>query len=143
MTTFDRVKKLADKQKISIVELEEKLGFGRNSLYSWKTKTPNGDRLKKVADYFNVSTDYLLGRTDDPNRYDEGGHKIPTAAEDLSDLEFDNEDEQIALQVSGLFRSVANKENLSLTEEQELKDELSWYLKERARLIKEKNKRGK
>lgn len=66
MTTFDRVKKLADKQKISIVELEEKLGFGRNSLYSWKTKTPNGDRIKKVADYFGVSTDYLLGRTDTP-----------------------------------------------------------------------------
>ncbi|HCM85996.1 MULTISPECIES: helix-turn-helix domain-containing protein [Enterococcus] len=64
MTTFERVKKLADKQKISIVELEEKLGFGRNSLYSWKTKTPNGDRLKKVADYFGVSTDYLLGRTE-------------------------------------------------------------------------------
>lgn len=66
MTTFDRVKKLADEQKISIVELEEKLGFGRNSLYSWKTKTPNGDRLKKVADFFDVSSDYLLGRTDDP-----------------------------------------------------------------------------
>lgn len=67
MTTFDRVKQLADNQKISIVELEEKLGFGRNSLYSWKTKTPNGDRLKKVADYFNVTTDYLLGRTDKPS----------------------------------------------------------------------------
>ncbi|MDQ8481050.1 helix-turn-helix transcriptional regulator [Enterococcus faecium] len=71
MTTFDRVKQLADNQKISIVELEEKLGFGRNSLYSWKTKTPNGDRLKKVADYFNVSTDYLLGRTDNPSTKNE------------------------------------------------------------------------
>lgn len=39
MTTFDRVKFLAEKQKISIVELEEKLGFGRNSLYSWKKKS--------------------------------------------------------------------------------------------------------
>lgn len=66
MSVFDRVKRLAEKQGISIVELEEKLGFGRNSLYSWKTKTPNGDRLKKVADYFHVSTDYLLGRTDTP-----------------------------------------------------------------------------
>lgn len=66
MTVFDRVKKLAEKQGISIVELEEKLNFGRNSLYSWKKKTPNGDRLKKVADYFNVTTDYLLGRTDTP-----------------------------------------------------------------------------
>lgn len=66
MTVFDRVKELAEKQGISIVELEEKLDFGRNSLYSWKKKTPNGDRLKKVADYFNVSTDYLLGRTPTP-----------------------------------------------------------------------------
>lgn len=70
MTVFDRVKKLAEKQGISIVELEEKLDFGRNSLYSWKKKTPNGDRLKKVADYFNVSTDYLLGRTDKEHYYE-------------------------------------------------------------------------
>ena len=80
MTTFDRVKKLADKQKISIVELEEKLEFGRNSLYSWKTKTPNGDRLKKVADFFGVSTDYLLGRTDDP-------HFIASELEEEDDYE--------------------------------------------------------
>lgn len=66
MTVFDRVKELAKKQGISIVELEEKLGFGRNSLYSWKKKTPNGDRLSKVADYFGVTTDYLLGRTETP-----------------------------------------------------------------------------
>jgi hypothetical protein len=38
MTVFDRVKKLADSQKISIVELEEKLNFSRNSLYAWKKK---------------------------------------------------------------------------------------------------------
>lgn len=62
MTVFDRVKLLAEKQGLSIVQLEEKLHFGRNSLYSWKKKTPNGDRLKKVADFFHVSTDYLLGR---------------------------------------------------------------------------------
>lgn len=39
MTPFDRVKKLADKRKISIVELEEKVGFSKNSLYSWKKIT--------------------------------------------------------------------------------------------------------
>ncbi|WP_321388992.1 helix-turn-helix transcriptional regulator [uncultured Enterococcus sp.] len=62
MTTFERVKKLADSQKISIVELEERLGFGKNSLYRWKTSAPASDKLQKVADFFNVSTDYLLGR---------------------------------------------------------------------------------
>lgn len=62
MTVFDRIKKLADDQQISIVELEERLGFGRNSLYSWKKKMPNSGNLEKVADYFGVTTDYLLGR---------------------------------------------------------------------------------
>ncbi|EGO2515534.1 XRE family transcriptional regulator [Enterococcus faecalis] len=62
MTVFDRVKKLADSQKISIVELEEKLNFSRNSLYAWKKSKPSIDKLEAVANYFGVSTDYLLGR---------------------------------------------------------------------------------
>lgn len=70
MTTFERVKLLADKQKLSIVELEERLGFSRNSLYAWKRNNPSSDKLQKVADYFNVSTDYLLGRTEKQHYYD-------------------------------------------------------------------------
>lgn len=66
MSTFDRVKNLADKRKISIVELEEKVGFSKNSMYSWKKNKPSAEKLEAVADYFNVSTDYLLGRTDNP-----------------------------------------------------------------------------
>lgn len=143
MILYERVSELAKKQGISVFELADKLKLSRNSIYSWKKSSPKAETLEKVADYFHTTTDYLLGRTDDPNRYDEGGHRIPTAAEDFGDLEFNDENDQIDVQVSGLFRSVASKENLSLTEEQELKDELSWYLKERARLIKEKNKRGK
>lgn len=61
-TVLDRVKGLAKKQGISIVELEEKLGFGRNSLCAWKNKMPSNDKLIKVADFFHVSVDYLLGR---------------------------------------------------------------------------------
>jgi transcriptional regulator with XRE-family HTH domain len=66
MTIFERVKMLADKQHISIVELEEKLNFSRNSLYSWKKNKPSVDKLNAVADYFDVTTDYLLGRTETP-----------------------------------------------------------------------------
>lgn len=66
MTVFDKVKMLADNQKISIVELEEKLKFSRNSLYAWKKSKPSVEKLEAVADYFNVTTDYLLGRTDSP-----------------------------------------------------------------------------
>lgn len=66
MTPFDRLKGLADKQKMSINDVETKVGLGKNTLYSWKRKIPGGQNLEKVADYFHVTTDYLLGRTDDP-----------------------------------------------------------------------------
>lgn len=65
--TFEKIKELADKQGISLNILEEKLGFSRNTIYNMKKSTPNIERVSKIADYFNVSTDYLLGRTDNPN----------------------------------------------------------------------------
>lgn len=62
MTAFDRLKMLCDKQGISVNVLEERIGIGKNSLYSWKKKIPGGKNLQLVADYFDVSADYLLGR---------------------------------------------------------------------------------
>lgn len=67
MDIYNRIKELANAQKISINRLEENLGFARGYLYSWKKKTPGVDKLRKVADYFQVSTDYLLGRADNMN----------------------------------------------------------------------------
>lgn len=63
MTLFDRVKELADEQDKSLKTVALNLGFGENSFYGWKTKNPGIDKLQAVADYFHVSTDYLLGRT--------------------------------------------------------------------------------
>lgn len=65
--TFERVRELAKKQGLSINQLEDKLNFGKNSLYGLKKSNPNSKMIEKIADYFNVSTDYLLGRTDNPN----------------------------------------------------------------------------
>lgn len=64
---FDKIKELAEKQGISLNTLEERLGYSTNYLYSLKKGNPKSDRLQEIADYFNVSTDYLLGRTDNPN----------------------------------------------------------------------------
>lgn len=121
MTVFDRIKKLADGQGISVSKVATDLGFSENLFYQWKKASPKSDRLEKVADYFGVSVDYLLGRDD----------------KSLSE-----ESNGAAVQVGGLFRSVAKKEDLDDKEQQELKEDLDWYMKERARLIKERNKRG-
>ena len=65
-STFEIVKDLCENQGISLNTLEEKLGLGKNSLYGLKRNQPSAERLQQIADYFNVSTDYLLGRTDNP-----------------------------------------------------------------------------
>ena len=64
MTVFDRVKNLADKRGMSIADVEEKVGMGKNAIYKWKRQNAATDKLELVADYFDVSIDYLLGRTE-------------------------------------------------------------------------------
>lgn len=65
-STFEIVKDLCEKQGISLNTLEDKLKLGKNSLYGLKRNQPSAERLQQIADYFNVSTDYLLGRTKNP-----------------------------------------------------------------------------
>ncbi|WP_342515448.1 helix-turn-helix transcriptional regulator [Sutcliffiella sp. FSL R7-0096] len=62
MTMLDRIKLLCKNRNISVTILEEDLGFPNNTIYQWKKRTPSLEKLQKVADYFGVSTDYLLGR---------------------------------------------------------------------------------
>ena len=66
-STFEIVKDLCEKQGISLNTLEDKLKLGKNSLYGLKRNQPSAERLQQIADYFNVSTDYMLGRTDNPS----------------------------------------------------------------------------
>ena len=62
MITFERIKELAKKQGKSLNKVEEDLGYGKNVLYRLKNSNPSTERLQEIADYFNVSVDYLLGR---------------------------------------------------------------------------------
>ena len=67
MTLFERIKSLAKSKNKNVKQLALELGFSENLFYKWKTSSPKAKDLEKVAEYFNVSVDYLLGRTDNPN----------------------------------------------------------------------------
>lgn len=82
--TFDRIKELAQKQGLSINLLEEKLGYSRNTIYNLKNSKPSTERISEIADYFNVSTDYLLGRTDNPNIATNGDVSAPLDLRDIA-----------------------------------------------------------
>ena len=82
--TFDRIKELAQKQGLSINLLEEKLGYSRNTIYNLKNSKPSTERISEIADYFNVSTDYLLGRTDNPRIAKAGDASAPLDLRDIA-----------------------------------------------------------
>lgn len=63
-------KRLADLRKkrgLSQYELAKRLGCTRGQIgnYEQGTREPDHEMLTKIADFFDVSVDYLLGRTDD------------------------------------------------------------------------------
>lgn len=63
MNTYEIIKTLANGRKMTVAELERKLDLSNGSVSKWAKSTPNSKYLEKVADYFDVSVDYLLGRS--------------------------------------------------------------------------------
>ena len=64
--TFEKIKELSKKRGLSLNQLEEKLGYSRNTLYSLKRQNVSTKRLQEIADYLEVSVDYLLGKSESP-----------------------------------------------------------------------------
>ncbi|MGW6194004.1 helix-turn-helix domain-containing protein [Bacillus cereus] len=64
MTIVDRIKKLCKEHKITIAELERRIQLSNGQIRKWDNQTPGVDKIQKVADYFDVSIDFLLGRTE-------------------------------------------------------------------------------
>lgn len=64
MGITNKIKDLAIKKKITLAELEREVGISNGQIRKWNERSPKAENLEKVADYFGVTTDYLLGRTE-------------------------------------------------------------------------------
>lgn len=66
-----RLKELRKNRKISQLKLAMDLQLNQNVISRYETGVREADysTLIKIADYFDVSIDYLLERTDNPERY--------------------------------------------------------------------------
>lgn len=60
--SLTRTMELIEKKGMSVRGLERALGFGNKTISKWEEHIPSVDKVVMVADYFNVSVDYLLGR---------------------------------------------------------------------------------
>ncbi|WP_290033691.1 helix-turn-helix domain-containing protein [Ligilactobacillus cholophilus] len=61
-----RIRELRKEKKMSQRELAEKLNVSQQTIGAWEIEriVPGADTLNILANYFNVSTDYLLGRSE-------------------------------------------------------------------------------
>ena len=66
---FMRMKELRKSKGISQLKMAMDLNTNQNTISRYETgeREPSINELIKIADYFNVSIDYLLERTDNPN----------------------------------------------------------------------------
>ena len=64
-----RLKELRKSRGISQLKLAMDLNTNQNTISRYETgaREPGISDLIKLADYFDVSIDYLVGRTNDPN----------------------------------------------------------------------------
>lgn len=71
MTTFgERLRLLRKQRGLNQSQLSKVLGIGQTTIanYEKNMRFPNEDMLMKIADYFDVSLDYLFGRVDQNKR---------------------------------------------------------------------------
>lgn len=74
---FDRFSDLCRNDKTSPNAVAKELGISSGSITAWKRGvTPRSDTVQTIAEYFCVSIDYLLGRSDDPIDYNNDGDAL-------------------------------------------------------------------
>ena len=64
----EKIKSIAKVRNIQLKTMLEVVGLNKNTLSNmYKGSVPKADNIAKIADYLNVSVDYILGRTDNPD----------------------------------------------------------------------------
>jgi transcriptional regulator with XRE-family HTH domain len=66
----NRLRKLRKERKLTAKEFGAKFGLAESTISGYENgnRTPDLELIDSFATFFNVSVDYLLGRTNDPQR---------------------------------------------------------------------------
>lgn len=111
---WDRFFSLCETHNTKPLNVVKTLGISSGCITNWKNGVvPNGETLIKIANYFNVSVDYLLGRTDDINqkpgqsniKFDDFSYAMYNESRDLSE-----DDKQRLLTFARMLRETIEKD---------------------------------
>ena len=96
MNFISRIEELLKSRRIQKNKMLSDLNLSVNSFTNWKNRgtVPSGDTLQKIADYFGVTVDYLLGKEAPPpaapdtiqQAYDRAPEEIKAAVRKLLDI---------------------------------------------------------
>ncbi len=75
MTVAQKLKELREKKGLSQADCAKAIGIDRTTYAKYENGGSVKRNVEKLAAYFNVTTDYLLGKSDNP-------HGIPFAGQD-------------------------------------------------------------
>lgn len=97
-----RVKELRKKGGLTMEQLAQKVGVTKSRVNMWENNgsVPRMDALMKLAQHFNVSTDYLLGN-DDKSNLSTSNTKLNSLQRNLGKLN----DKELA-QAEGMLKAV-------------------------------------
>ena len=57
---LENIRRLCSKKPVSIAKLERETGISNGTISRWDTSSPTVENVQKVADYFDVTVDFLL-----------------------------------------------------------------------------------
>lgn len=69
MEFYDRLCRLIKDKGLSQRKVEIDLGFSNGAMSKWKNHTPNMDKVQRLAEYFNVSAEYLMTGEEKGEKY--------------------------------------------------------------------------
>jgi transcriptional regulator with XRE-family HTH domain len=103
-----KIKELREIKQITQEELAKYLGVAPQTVYKYEKEInePDLKTTSKIAEYFNVTTDYLLGRTDIPDMLNE---PIQIAASMKDGLDISDMDDDEKKFINDFIKMVRNK----------------------------------
>lgn len=115
MAYGERISELRTKMKLTQEELAKRIGITRAALshYEKNRREPDYETLQKLADFFDVNVDYLLGRTVDPspsNKTDKPSDELTTVMFHKWD-KLDERRRKQALKLIEILEQEADEEN--------------------------------
>lgn len=119
MDLTTRIKELCDSKKVTFAEVERSIGLSNGQIRRWDKVSPRTSTLEKVADYFQVSIDFLLSRTSIPNYHtlnevaEQNNIDYPGSGEQIDKQSFDHMmDYTIEQKLEALIHSLSSDEKV-------------------------------